>query len=171
MEKQSLGLIETVGYVPAVEAADAGAKAANVDMIGYGNVDAGLITIKFRGDVGAVKAAVKAAAAAAQRVGKVVSVHVIPRPDLQLNIGPPREGPPSVEKGSPGGGSPAPSVPPSDETETAETATTEEKTGEETSGLTPTMTAEPEGQPPAAAVEEMGKKPARKKSGGRKKKG
>ncbi len=58
MEKQSLGLIETLGFVPAVEAADTGTKAANVSLLGYGNVDAGLITVKFCGDVAAVEAAV-----------------------------------------------------------------------------------------------------------------
>lgn len=106
MEKQSLGLIETVGFVPAVEAADTGTKAANVTLLGYGNVDAGLITVKFCGDVGAVKAAVKAAEAAARKVGKVVSVHVIPRPDRQLNIGPPQAPPPPDKKaaGKKGGG-------------------------------------------------------------------
>ena len=62
MEKQSLGLIETLGFVPAVEAADTGTKAANVSLLGYGNVDAGLITVKFCGDVAAVEAAVTAAA-------------------------------------------------------------------------------------------------------------
>ena len=104
MEKQSLGLIETLGFVPAVEAADTGTKAANVSLLGYGNVDAGLITVKFCGDVAAVEAAVTAAAAAASRVGKVVAVHVIPRPHRQLRIGPPEGLPPPVKEG--------PAVPP-----------------------------------------------------------
>jgi microcompartment protein CcmL/EutN len=170
LEKQSLGLIETVGYVPAVEAADTGTKAANVTLLGYGNVDAGLITIKFLGDVGAVKAAVKAAAAAAQRVGKVVSVHVIPRPDRQLNIGPPQGAPPPGEKG-PGEVPPPPHGPQEDETGAGKTAPAEEKQAGEASGVKPPLTAEPEGQPPAATVEEKAIKATGKKSGGRKKKG
>ena len=93
MEVPSLGLIETFGYVAAVEAADAGCKAANVKMLGYGRGTGGLITVKFAGDVAAVRAAVTAAAAAAGRVGKVVSVHVIARPDRQLHIAPEGEQP------------------------------------------------------------------------------
>jgi microcompartment protein CcmL/EutN len=89
MEKRSLGMIETWGYVPAIEAADAGIKAADVVLLGYEEVRAGLITVKFIGDVAAIKAAVAAGAAAGQRVGKVVAMHVIPRPDLQLRIEPP----------------------------------------------------------------------------------
>ena len=76
MRNISLGMIETLGWTAAVEAADAGTKAANVALLPYGRAGAGLITIKFRGDVGAVQAAVTAASAAAKRVGKVVSVHV-----------------------------------------------------------------------------------------------
>jgi ethanolamine utilization protein EutM len=86
MEKRSLGLIETWGYAPAVEAADAGAKSANVTLVGYERTEAGLITVKFVGDVAAVKTAVSAGAAAAARVGKVVAVHVIPRPDRQMEL-------------------------------------------------------------------------------------
>lgn len=85
MERDSLGLIETLGLVAAVEAADAGSKAANVTFRGYERARAGLITVVFRGDVAAVKAAVAAGAAAAKRVGTVISVHVIPRPDKQLH--------------------------------------------------------------------------------------
>ncbi len=88
MEKESLGLIETLGLVAAVEAADAGAKAANVKLRGYQQARAGLITVIFAGDVAAVRAAVSAGAAAARRVGKVVSVHVIARPDRQLQVSP-----------------------------------------------------------------------------------
>src|SRR5208283_4714672 len=105
MEKGSLGLIETWGYVPAIEAADAGSKAANVTLLGYEVVKAGLITVKFVGDVAAVRAAVTAGSAAAGKVGKVVSVHVIPRPDRQLRITP--GGPPT-----PGGKQPEPPPPP-----------------------------------------------------------
>jgi microcompartment protein CcmL/EutN len=96
MEKRSLGLIETWGYTAAIEAADAGTKAANITLLGYEVTLAGLVTVKFQGDVGAVKAAVSAASAAAEKVGKVVTVHVIPRPDGQLRIEPSGQ-PPSDE--------------------------------------------------------------------------
>lgn len=86
MEKESLGLIETLGFVPAIEAADAGSKAANVHFRGYEQARAGLITVVFVGDVAAVRAAVSAGAAAGRRVGTVVSVHVIARPDSQLHV-------------------------------------------------------------------------------------
>jgi ethanolamine utilization protein EutM len=82
----ALGLIETRGLVGAIEAADAAVKAADVELIGRERAKAGLITIKIRGDVAAVKAAVDAGAAAAQRVGELVSVHVIPRPDDDTEI-------------------------------------------------------------------------------------
>jgi len=85
MRKGSLGLIETWGWIGAIEAADAGCKAANVALAGYEEVRAGLVTIIFVGDVAAVKTAVSAGAAAAARVGKVVSCHVIARPDPQLD--------------------------------------------------------------------------------------
>jgi ethanolamine utilization protein EutM len=80
----SLGLIETRGLVAAIEAADAMVKAANVELVGRAQVGAGLITVIVRGDVGAVKAATDAGAMAAERVGEVVSVHVIPRPHPEL---------------------------------------------------------------------------------------
>ena len=76
----ALGMIETRGLVGAVEAADAMVKAANVTLIGKEQVGSGLVTVMVRGDVGAVKAATDAGAAAASRVGELVSVHVIPRP-------------------------------------------------------------------------------------------
>ncbi len=82
----ALGLIETRGLVGAIEAADAAVKAADVQLIGKERAEAGLITIKLRGDVAAVRAAVDAGAAAAQRVGELVSVHVIPRPDDETEI-------------------------------------------------------------------------------------
>jgi microcompartment protein CcmL/EutN len=82
---EALGLIETKGYVGAVEAADAMVKSANVALIGYQKVGAGLVTVMVRGDVGAVKAAVDAGAAAAAQVGEeVVSKHVIPRPHADV---------------------------------------------------------------------------------------
>lgn len=76
----ALGMIETRGLVPAIEAADAMVKAANVTVIGKENIGGGFVTVLVRGDVGAVKAATDAGAEAARRVGEVVSVHVIPRP-------------------------------------------------------------------------------------------
>lgn len=77
---QALGMIETKGLVASIEAADAMVKAANVSLIGKVHVGGGLVTVMVRGDVGAVKASVDAGAAAAERVGEVISVHVIPRP-------------------------------------------------------------------------------------------
>jgi microcompartment protein CcmL/EutN len=82
----ALGLIETRGLVGAIEAADAMMKAAHVELVGRERADAGLMTIKIKGDVAAVKAAVDAGAAAAQRVGELVSAHVIPRPDAGTEI-------------------------------------------------------------------------------------
>jgi len=78
----ALGMIETKGLVGAIEAADTMVKAANVRLIGYEKIGSGLVTVMVRGDVGAVKAATDAGAAAAERVGEVVSVHVIPRPHM-----------------------------------------------------------------------------------------
>ena len=77
---EALGMVETKGLVGSIEAADAMVKAANVRLIGKVLVGGGLVTVMVRGDVGAVKAAVDAGAAAAKRVGELVSVHVIPRP-------------------------------------------------------------------------------------------
>jgi ethanolamine utilization protein EutM len=81
---KALGLIETRGLVASVEAADAMVKAANVTLIGKEHVGGGYVTVMVRGDVGAVKAATDAGAAAAKRVGELVSVHVIPRPHMDL---------------------------------------------------------------------------------------
>ncbi|HHY37053.1 MAG TPA: ethanolamine utilization microcompartment protein EutM [Firmicutes bacterium] len=80
MAQEALGMVETRGLVGAIEAADAMVKAANVTLVGYEKIGSGLVTVMVRGDVGAVKAATDAGAAAAQKVGEVVSVHVIPRP-------------------------------------------------------------------------------------------
>ena len=80
MEKKALGMVETRGLVGAIEAADAMVKAANVTLIGKEQIGSGLVTVMVRGDVGAVKASVEAGSAAAQRVGELVSVHVIPSP-------------------------------------------------------------------------------------------
>lgn len=78
--KDALGMIETKGLVASVEAADAMVKAANVTLIGKEHVGGGIVTVMVRGDVGAVKAATDAGAAAAERVGELLAVHVIPRP-------------------------------------------------------------------------------------------
>ena len=81
---KALGMIETRGLVASIEAADAMVKAANVTLTCKEHVGGGLVTVMVRGDVGAVKAAVDAGAAAAERVGELVSVHVIPRPHEEL---------------------------------------------------------------------------------------
>lgn len=82
----ALGMIETKGLVAAIEAADAMVKAANVTLIGKEMVGGGLVSVMVRGDVGAVKAATDAGAAAADRVGELLSVHVIPRPHAEVEI-------------------------------------------------------------------------------------
>ena len=84
MASEALGLVETKGLIGAVEAADAMVKAANVVLIGKEYIGAGYVTVMVRGDVGAVKAATDAGAAAARRVGELVSVHVIPRPHAEV---------------------------------------------------------------------------------------
>lgn len=86
MPQNALGLIETKGLVGAIEAADAMVKAANVRLVGKEKVGGGYVTVMVRGDVGAVKAATDAGAAAAERVGELVSVHVIPRPHSDLEM-------------------------------------------------------------------------------------
>ena len=83
---QALGMIETKGLVGSVEAADAMVKAANVTLTGKVLVGGGLVTVMVRGDVGAVKAAVDAGAAAAERVGELISIHVIPRPHAVVEM-------------------------------------------------------------------------------------
>jgi microcompartment protein CcmL/EutN len=84
MSMEALGMVETKGFVGSVEAADAMVKAANVVLIGQEYIGAGYVTVMVRGDVGAVKAATDAGAAAARRVGELVSVHVIPRPGAEV---------------------------------------------------------------------------------------
>ena len=81
---EALGMIETKGLVGSIEAADAMVKAANVTLVGKEHVGGGLVTVLVRGDVGAVKAATDAGAAAAQRVGELLSVHVIQRPHAEV---------------------------------------------------------------------------------------
>jgi microcompartment protein CcmL/EutN len=86
MAGEAIGLIETRGLVGSIEAADAMVKAANVTLMGQERIGGGLVTVIVKGDVGAVKAAVDAGAAAAKRVGELLSVHVIPRPHSDLDI-------------------------------------------------------------------------------------
>ena len=82
----ALGMVERRGLVGAIEAADAMVKAANVTLVGKEQVGAGLVTVLVRGDVGAVKAATDAGAAAAENVGELISVHVIPRPHAEVEV-------------------------------------------------------------------------------------
>jgi microcompartment protein CcmL/EutN len=84
MPFDALGMIETKGFIGAVEAADAMVKTANVVLVGREYIGAGYVTVMVRGDVGAVKAATDAGADAARRVGELVSVHVIPRPHAEV---------------------------------------------------------------------------------------
>lgn len=85
MDTNSLGMIETKGLVGAIEAADAMVKSANVQLVGKEQVGGGLVTVMVRGDVGAVKAATDAGAAAAEKVGELISVHVIARPHVEVD--------------------------------------------------------------------------------------
>jgi len=82
---QALGMIETRGYVAALASADAMVKAANVEIVARNEVGGGLVSVVIMGDVGAVKAATEAGAEAANQLGEVVAVHVIPRPHQDLN--------------------------------------------------------------------------------------
>jgi len=85
MAADALGMVETKGLIGSVEAADAMVKTANVVLVGKEYIGAGYVTVLVRGDVGAVKAATDAGAAAARRVGELVSVHVIPRPHAEVD--------------------------------------------------------------------------------------
>ena len=85
MNTNALGMIETKGLVGAIEAADAMVKSANVQLVGKEQVGGGLVTVMVRGDVGAVKAATDAGAAAAEKVGELISVHVIARPHMEVD--------------------------------------------------------------------------------------
>ncbi len=84
MAQEALGMVETRGLVAAIEAADAMLKAANVALVGTEKIGSGLVTVMVRGDVGAVKAATDAGASAAEKVGELISVHVIPRPHSEV---------------------------------------------------------------------------------------
>jgi len=83
---EALGMVETRGLIGSIEAADAMVKAANVRLIGKEKIGTGLVTVMVRGDVGAVKAATDAGAAAAKRVGELYGVHVIPRPHADVEM-------------------------------------------------------------------------------------
>jgi len=80
----ALGMVETKGLIAAIEAGDTMLKAANVELVGYEKIGGGFVTVMVRGDVGAVKAAAEAGAQAAQRLGELISVQVIPRPHVDL---------------------------------------------------------------------------------------
>ncbi len=84
MALQALGMVETKGLVALIEAADAMCKAASVELVGWDKVGSGMVTVFVKGDVAAVKASIDAGAAAAAKIGEVVSVHVIPRPHDDL---------------------------------------------------------------------------------------
>ena len=84
MANQAIGMIETRGYVPALAAADAMVKAANVEIVSKNEIGGGLVSVVVKGDVGAVKAATESGAEAANQIGEVVAVHVIPRPHSDL---------------------------------------------------------------------------------------
>ena len=98
MPMEALGMVETKGLVGSIEACDAMVKAANVVLIGKEYIGAGYVTVFVRGDVAAVKAATDAGAAAARRVGELVSVHVIPRPDAEVEKILPGAPPPAPKK-------------------------------------------------------------------------
>ena len=170
MEKRSLGLIETMGYTAAIEAADAATKSANVVLLGYEITRAGVVTVKFLGDVGAVKAAVAAGTAAAEKVGTLFASHVIPRLDDQISIKPSTPAAPEEKKKVPEepessmGNSEEPAVEP--ETESAsskiEVAVTvvEEKPDPSSTGVeTPAAEKSPVGRKSSP------RKPGRKTSG------
>jgi microcompartment protein CcmL/EutN len=82
----ALGMIETKGFVAMVEAADAMVKAAKVELVGYEKIGGGFVTAIVRGDVAAVKAATEAGQRAAERIGEMVSVHIIPRPHVNVDL-------------------------------------------------------------------------------------
>lgn len=84
MTREALGMVEVKGLVGAIEAADAMVKSANVSLIGYEKIGSGLVTVMVRGDVGAVKAATDAGSSSAEKVGQLISVHVIPRPHTDV---------------------------------------------------------------------------------------
>mgnify|MGYP004448617073 CR=1 FL=1 len=159
----ALGMIETYGYLTAVEALDSALKAANVSLVDVVLVKGGLVTVLVQGDVGAVKAAMDASAAAAERVGRVISVHVIPRPasDVSRMLTPPPRGtaPGSKGKDEPSPEDPAagpmaeePEVPAvsEEEAEAEEPAVSEEEAETEVSAISEEKT---EAEEPAVSEE------------------
>ena len=84
MARQALGIIETRGLIGLIEAADVALKTADVQLVGYEKIEGGLVSVTMRGDVASVKAATDAGAAAANRVGELISVHVIPAPHSEV---------------------------------------------------------------------------------------
>lgn len=100
MAQEAVGMIETIGFVSAVEASDAMVKAADVYHVGYESIGNGMVSVFCRGDVGAVKAAVEAGAAAARRISQVVAVHVIPRPFVETEDTIPAPGKPMKGTGT-----------------------------------------------------------------------
>lgn len=120
---EALGLIELYGYVPAVVALDAALKAANVSLQGMNKIDGGMVSIMVTGDVAAVKAAMEAADAAAGRIGKVFSVHVIPRPHGEVDHM-------LTPSGGPGAAAPQQGSPSSIETVSDEETILEDNAGE-----------------------------------------
>ncbi len=96
MQQEALGMIETIGFVGAVEASDAMVKAANVYHVGYEQTGGGMVSVHVRGDVGSVKAAVDAGASAARRIGQLIAVHVIPRPYSDTELAIPAPGKPKA---------------------------------------------------------------------------
>ena len=109
---KALGMIELYGYLAAVEALDSALKAANVSSLGATKVGGGLVTVMVEGDVGAVKASMDAAASAAERVGEVISVHVIPRPHESVGEMLKPSTPPAPEKSSDSDPEPEPEAEP-----------------------------------------------------------
>jgi ethanolamine utilization protein EutM len=107
MSMEALGMVETRGLVGAIEASDAMVKTANVVLVGKEYIGAGYVTVHVRGDVGAVKAATDAGAAAARRVGELISVHVIPRPheEVEKILPPSPAAEPPARPAGPSGGS------------------------------------------------------------------
>lgn len=155
MKGQAVGLIETVGLVPAIEAADAAVKAANVSLTGYElSRGAGLVTVKLRGDVSAVKAAVAAGAAAASQVGRVKSTTVIARPHRDTEQILPGPGQPGVvPKAPPAAGPASDAAEPADEAAPAE----EPEPAQEPAPVEgPEPVAEPAPAEEPAPVEELG---------------
>lgn len=143
MQIQALGMVETKGLIGSIEAADAMVKAADVTLVGKVHIGSGLVTVMVRGDVAAAKAATDAGAAAAQRIGELVGVHVIPRPHVEVeSILPHRPEQPGGESAE----APEERIPVEEEAEPAEELTRIEEP-EQPAGAVPEETAEPETEP------------------------